>query len=322
VRIHAIKLSEERTPVSYLPKQSKPVMTFASTWLYWLATICCVALAVVLNSCQRQEVPTSATTPTQTNKLYLAAAKGDLNTMTQLLQNGAVVDAPNEHGDPPLHGATRFGKMEAIVFLLDHGADVNALNRAGETALTWAADLKKLDVMKLLLDRGASVNAGNGLTPLCCAASSGSLEACQLLLAHHADPNGSRSASENTPLQSAAKDGSADIVVALIDAGAKLETPIGPGLTALMLAAENGKWECVRALVQKGANVNVVDSLDANRTPLHFAAAAGNLEIVQFLLSHGALRDAKDKLGNTPYDFAKRAAGSNAELLKALQVVK
>jgi ankyrin repeat protein len=51
------------------------------------------------------------------------------------------------------------------------------------------------------------------------------------------------------------KHGFADVVQALIDAGANIEAPIGYGVRPLMLAAGYGETVVVEALLQAGADV-------------------------------------------------------------------
>ena len=73
------------------------------------------------------------------------------------------------------------------------GANVNAVNRFGRDALIHAARMQNVELVKLLLSKGADPNqletdlVGEGLTPLMRAASVGSGEIVDLLLAHGAN---------------------------------------------------------------------------------------------------------------------------------------
>ena len=60
-----------------------------------------------------------------------------------------------------------------------------------------------------------------------------------------------------TPLMTAARQGSAEIVKRLIKAGANVNARLPDGRTALLLAIEKGHAECVDALVTSGADVNL-----------------------------------------------------------------
>ena len=70
------------------------------------------------------------------------------------------------------------------------------------------------------------------------------------------------------------------------------------GMTPLMLAAEAGDLEPVKALVAKGALVNTRSA--HGWTPLMYAARRGNVEMVRFLLEHGASVNIRDMDGRTP----------------------
>lgn len=60
----------------------------------------------------------------------------------------------------------------------------------------------------------------------------------------------------------------------------------------------------MKYLLEKGANVNVVEKEDWN--PLYYAANNGHLEIAKVLLAHGADKSQKDNFkGRTALDVAK-----------------
>ncbi|OAB82234.1 hypothetical protein WSTR_01690 [Wolbachia endosymbiont of Laodelphax striatellus] len=64
-------------------------------------------------------------------------------------------------------------------------------------------------------------------------------------------------------------------------------------LPLLIIAARNGYTKTVNALIQAGANVNVVDQ--CKRTPLHHAALNGRVDTVEVLLKAGAKVDSVDQ---------------------------
>ena len=73
---------------------------------------------------------------------------------------------------------------------------------------------------------------------------------------------------------------------------------------ALYDAARNGKYEDVKNLVEKGADVNAKSNY--NRTPLHAAALNGHYEVVKHLVEKGADVNAKDNYNKTPLQIATR----------------
>jgi ankyrin repeat protein len=65
------------------------------------------------------------------------------------------------------------------------------------------------------------------------------------------------------------------------------------GRTMLHLAVSYEQYDIASYLLQKGADVDSIDSSDAKRTPLHLAAQRGNLKLVRLLIRHGAKVNAK-----------------------------
>ena len=76
------------------------------------------------------------------------------------MQDGADLEARNEHGWIPLHCAAGVNdNPDVITLLLEHGADVAARSRNGWTLLHYAANANKSDVVARLLELGADGTA-------------------------------------------------------------------------------------------------------------------------------------------------------------------
>uniref|UniRef100_H3DBL2 Uncharacterized protein n=2 Tax=Tetraodon nigroviridis TaxID=99883 RepID=H3DBL2_TETNG len=96
------------------------------------------------------------------------------------------VNKRNERGETPLHMAAIRGDVKQVKELISLGADVNVKDFAGWTPLHEACNLGYYDVAKVLIAAGAEVNT-QGLdddTPLHDASSSGHKDIVKLLLRH------------------------------------------------------------------------------------------------------------------------------------------
>jgi ankyrin repeat protein len=133
---------------------------------------------------------------------------------------------------------------------------------------------------------------------LCVAAASGSLDCVVYLVKVGANINDSDS-SGSTPVHWAAMWGHDKILRFLLENGAKISSH---QFNPLLLAARNGRYECVSVLLDSGADINCVDQ--TGRTPLHLAAWFGHNEIAKLLLSKGASFEQIDNFGRAPLHLA------------------
>lgn len=97
--------------------------------------------------------------------LMLAALKGYLPLVKQLVDNDADVNKP---GWTPLHYAASTGQVAVIEFLLDNSAYIDAESPNGSTPLMMAAMYGSPEAVKVLIQAGADLNIKNqlGLTAL------------------------------------------------------------------------------------------------------------------------------------------------------------
>lgn len=169
-----------------------------------------------------------------------------------------------------------------IKTLLDAGADVNAQDIDEKTALMYAAEFGLLNAVTVLLAGGADVDAQDkeGKTALMRAIGELYLDVdvATALLAGGADPN-VRDVDNWTALHYAVSMDYPTILAQLLeDERTVVNAQTKEGYTALMLAAEYGRVNAVKALLARGADALLQNA--EGKTALELAV---NLECVRIL---------------------------------------
>ncbi|XP_023649836.1 BRCA1-associated RING domain protein 1 isoform X2 [Paramormyrops kingsleyae] len=103
--------------------------------------------------------------------LHLAAIKGDVKAVEELLDHGADPNLKDHAGWTPLHEACNLGHLGVVAVLLQQGALMNAPGYHNDSPLHDAVQNGHVDVVRLLLENGASKSVLNmfGLRPVDCA---------------------------------------------------------------------------------------------------------------------------------------------------------
>jgi uncharacterized protein len=174
---------------------------------------------------------------------------------------------------------------------------VTALRAEGPDSIAEAAMRGDRAGVLTMIKQGADVNApqGDGVTALHWAARHGDAELVNALVAAGAKARAETRFGSYTPLHLAAERGSAAIVKALLTAGAPVDAKTATGATPLMFAAAAGDTGAIAALLDARADVNAGEN-DRLQTPLIFAAAGGRLDAVRLLIARGADPNAATKL--------------------------
>ena len=159
----------------------------------------------------------------------------------------------------------------------------------GSTPLMLAIEGGHTGAAEALLERGADVDAlrgsAEGAAPLHLAVAGGHQALAQRLAA--SGGGGGAPSSSGTPLMLAAARSNIQLIEALLAAGAAAAAaPDARGLTPLFLAVAVGSCpDCVRLLAKAGCDVN--GRAYGSFTPLHVAAEMGKLELARALLEVG-----------------------------------
>ncbi|XP_043697278.1 putative E3 ubiquitin-protein ligase XBAT31 [Telopea speciosissima] len=199
---------------------------------------------------------------------------GDLDAVVALLERDPTLLHQSSVYDKlsPLHIAAAYGQIEVMSFLLDRSVQPDILNRHKQTPLMMAAMHGKSSCVRKLLQAGANIlmfDSANGRTCLHYAAYYGHSDCLQAILSSaHSSPVAEswgfarfvnvRDDGGATPLHLAARQRRADCVHILLDSGALVCASSGgfgcPGSTPLHLAARGGSLDCVRELLAWGAD--------------------------------------------------------------------
>ena len=222
--------------------------------------------------------------------LHWAVFHGDTAEVERLLRAGADVSAATVYGVTPMQLAAEVADVAIMKLLLDAGADVESPNAEGQTALMAVARTGNVEAAKLLVSRGANVNAREtwgGQSALMWAAARRHPEMMRFLLSKGADID-ARSAVRDyqrritaegrakdlntgglTPLLYAARENCIECVKVLIERGADIDLPDPDGFAPLTIAMLNNNWDIARLLIEAGADVNQWDIY--GQSPLHVA---------------------------------------------------
>jgi uncharacterized protein len=228
-------------------------------------------------------------------KLYKAARNGDLESVKELMENGAKPDVsfgPVKNTNS-LMEASQHGHTEVVRYLIEHGLDVNAVDEYGNTALILACmcHSNNVETVELLLQHGADVDArdAGGYTALMQAFNGEDTDnIIDTLLAHNAGVN-IHTASGLTALMIASQLGNNGAVSKLIKAGADIDATTAYGLgkeTALIFASINGHTEVIDTLLKNGADIKITN--EYGLTPLMAASQFGHTKAIKKLLDAGA----------------------------------
>jgi ankyrin repeat protein/mono/diheme cytochrome c family protein len=258
-------------------------------------------------------------------KLFQAIREGDRSAVDTLLKSGSDVNVRDELGNTPLMAAALNADSAMLELLLGAGADVNATNKAGVSALLRAATFE--DKVRLLVAKGANVRARSrfGNTALILAARRpGNSRAVQYLLDQGADPNATNVLGSSA-LMAAAAAPDTDSVRALLDRGADMEAR--PMMNSLGFAWGGGRTALMWAAFQGNEPLArlllergaKVNAFTPGGSALAQAAWGGHVGMARLLLDAGAQVDQRDLIANyTPLHWAASSERSSPALVELL----
>jgi ankyrin repeat protein len=234
--------------------------------------------------------PMTTTESGGSTALHFAAAAGNTAIVRALLEHGAEIDAPEATwAQTPLMWAASAGRLAAVKTLIDAGADLEATSRVEDipaaSAASRAGEDRREEVLAEFREEAgnpvgwkptpeqvqAAVKAAREATPERAEVLEDKpldFEEATIGALSFADLVGRRGGL--TPLLHAAREGHADVVLALLDAGSDLDhVSRGDHTSPLLMTVINGHFDLAMDLVERGADVTLAS--DAGTTPLYAA---------------------------------------------------
>ncbi|KAL9130677.1 MAG: hypothetical protein Q9217_001204 [Psora testacea] len=258
------------------------------------------------------------------NEFYDACREGDLDAVIAVVSRSK---RANPSYTPPLtsilYAATSKDRANVVKYCLYNGAEVTPdvmkillINRAKDT-YTLFLDSKAVDIDYYIPWFGDILSN---------VATSNDMEWTKLCLSRGANPNKNLVEEHKSVLAAVAEGASVEMAVLLIEHGAQVK-----GSGAIVMAAEEGKLDMVKLLLNKGADIDEI-GIEHPTDPrfkedmggaLHRAVEGGHERVVKFLIENGADVNLKDVMGRTPLALAQgKKNAAIVELLKERDAVE
>ncbi|KAI5075121.1 hypothetical protein GOP47_0009197 [Adiantum capillus-veneris] len=245
----------------------------------------------------------STTDGCQFRPLHLAAKLGFLPVLKTLMNQGCNLNAMTDTGDTALMLCAVSAHLDCFHELLIAGADFARVNKAGYTVIDLLESCSDRSLAyELIWDSilsGRNIFSSD-LRVFCVmqfVARHGNAKVMKKILEHKGMDVNLQDKFGLSAAMVAAQEGHMEVFKVLLYAGASMELKNKKGETALMLADKCGKKdECERILLD-----SILDNAfkERNFNALHFAARKGNCEVLAHLLKQGCAINSWNEEGYT-----------------------
>ena len=233
------------------------------------------------------------------DNIYTAAMAQDTEYIKKFLKDSALVKMRFEQGKTLLHLASEYGLTKIAMILLENGANVNALDDHNLPPLYYAVRNGHLPIVKMLLKKGAFVHVKtyNKQNLLMVASANNNLELVTTLIRHGADIYYYYRTRERffshiihyvTPLSEALKNKQIHIATYLIN---QMDTNLDPviyWIEPLKIAIRNEYLSIIRSILESKLTYQTKKKIYG--TLLYHASKLQKTIILEYLLKH-ALRN-------------------------------
>ncbi|XP_059905818.1 dynein axonemal heavy chain 12 isoform X1 [Gadus macrocephalus] len=226
--------------------------------------------------------------------LALAVQNGHLNVVEILLQKGAHVNygSESEFGTV-LFDAAASGNPDIVSTLLDHGADANIALDSGHLPIHRTAYHGHILALEHLIPvTKMEAVKESGMSPLHSAAAGGHALCIEALLRAGHDPNTmlhqrvrrNYDDERRSALYFAVANNDLQCARQLLEAGAMVnQDPV----SCLQVALRQGNYEMINALLKAGANVNYYSRVNSTHFPSAVQYALKDEVMLRMILNHG-----------------------------------
>lgn len=263
--------------------------------------------------------------------LCQAAANGDVQQITGLLNQGANINGRNDDDKTPLQCAILNDREEASRVLLAAGANVYGPKRHDKhlPPLFLAASVGSLNTARMLIEKGARIDEkyDSGESYFVSVVSAGNLEGIRFLLKHGCNAKTANISGEPVIVRAVQKKNK-NLVELLLEFGASVTSTDSAGRSLLTVALDKKDYEMAELLLKMEANPN--DSTLHGNPLLADEISNRRVRTAKLLLDWGAdanmtdwhsqpvlllaIKDSKlsqeDKLDIVRHLFAKGAKGN------------
>ncbi|RTK93957.1 MAG: ankyrin repeat domain-containing protein [Rickettsiales bacterium] len=257
-------------------------------------------------------------------ELIEAVSTGNYDSVNKLISGGADVNYKGKHNTTPLIEASKNGNIAVIQLLLQANAHVGETDNNGMNALMHAVFLKNTEAVLLLLDTSIDINArdkDNNSAVINCfigrydqideedfiKKATSKYESSLMNISSTKYPFQRSLHYYNTNLVDV------DILKALLEKGADVNTIDANKKTILIHATEQENLEAVKIILKYNPNINHIDGHGSNA--LSYASRFNNTQIAVELINSGIDINLEDELESTPLIYANMLTNTKIQAM-------